>query len=206
MSTTHRPLPRRSAPALPLLGGPFHAEKYHADVPPPALRLTTTGVASDEFYLLRMLPGDTTQRTAAYVLESLDADTTQAWLDAWRTIARALPDAWQWHALRRLPVPHVACPCCGRNSGVYSARRDGQPEGMAFYCLDCGGQRERLRAAVSQGRARRSAGNGGETTVVALERLAKAVAKSDLIDIGSGLFGQTSVPPTRPLPRPPGSR
>jgi hypothetical protein len=146
MSTTHLPLPRRSAPALPLLGGPFHGEKYHADLPPPALRLTTPEGASSGFYVLHTLPGDTTHQSAAYVLESLDADTTLAWLDAWRNIAFSLPDAWQWHALRRLLVSRVACPGCGRCSGVYSAHCAGQMEDVTFYCLDCGEQRGTLAA------------------------------------------------------------
>ena len=74
MSTTHLPLPRRSAPALPLLGGPFHGEKYHTDLPPPALRLTTPEGTSSGFYVLHTPPDDTTHQSAAYVLESLDAD------------------------------------------------------------------------------------------------------------------------------------
>jgi hypothetical protein len=164
MSTTHLPLPRRSAPALPLLGGPFHGEKYHADVPPPALRLTTLEGAVNEFYVLRTPPGDTTHQSAAYVLESLDADTTLAWLDAWREIARALPDAWQWHALRRLLVSHVACPGCGRCSGVYSAHCAGQLEGVAFYCLDCGEQRATLAAC------RRDTAAGTQTIACELHR------------------------------------
>lgn len=146
MSTTHLPLPRRSASALPLLGGPFHGEKYHADVPPPALRLTTSDRASSEFYVLRTPPGDTTPQPAAYVLESLDADTTRAWLDAWREIACALPEAWRWHALRRLRMSRVACPGCGRCSGLYSAHCAGQRECVAFHCLDCGEQRATLAA------------------------------------------------------------
>lgn len=138
MSTTHLPWPRRSAHALPLLGGPCHGEKFQADVPPPALRFTTSQGTSDEYYVLRTAPGDTTHRSAAYVLQSLDADTARAWLDAWRNIARSLPDAWQWHALRHLLVSRVACPGCGRCSGVYSAHRAGQRESLAFHCLDCG--------------------------------------------------------------------
>lgn len=146
MSTTHLPLPRRSAAALPLLGGPCHGEKYHAEVPPPALRLTTPAGAGSEFYVLRTPPGDTTHQSAAYVLESLDADTSLAWLDAWRKIAISLPDAWQWHALRRLRVSPVACPGCGRCSGVYSAHGVDQREDVAFYCLDCGEQHATLAA------------------------------------------------------------
>lgn len=144
MSRTHLPLARHSVPALPLLGGPFHGEKYHADAPPPALRLTGPDGANDAYYVLRTPPGDTTQRSAAYVLESLDAKSTLAWLEAWRNITRDLPDAWKWHALRRLLVPRVACPGCGRCGGVYSARCAGQSEGMAFHCLDCGEHRATL--------------------------------------------------------------
>lgn len=146
MSTTHLPLPRPCALALPLLGGPFHGEKYHAAAPPPMLRLTAPDTGRVEFYLLRTTPGDIATQSAAYVLESLDADTTRAWLDAWRNIALTLPDAWQEHALRRLLMPRVACQGCGRCSGVYGAHSTAQPDGLAFHCLDCGELRATLTA------------------------------------------------------------
>jgi hypothetical protein len=146
MSTTHRSLARGSAHALALLGGPLHGEKYRADVPPAALRLTTPEGAGDTFYVLRTPSDDTTRHCAAYVLDSLDTDTALAWLDAWGTMAHALPGAWQWHALRRLYMSPVACRGCGRCSGVYSVHGAGQREDVAFHCLDCGAQRATLTA------------------------------------------------------------
>lgn len=122
---------------LPLLGGPFHGERYLATVPPPDALWLVAGDAAGDRYLLRAIAGGS---RAAYVFEPLDADSASTWLAAWREAACDLPGPWQLQALRArgMLAPRDTCAACGSRGHCYAAQPREQPASMALHCLECG--------------------------------------------------------------------